>query len=243
MPTNERIPMPPVVSEAEWLTQRKQLLAEEKELTRHLDRVNAARRRLPMVKLEKNYTFDGPGGKASLLDLFAGRRQLIVYHFMFDPAWDKGCMGCTGYVDALGDLSLLQERDTSFVLISRAPLPKLEAYKKVKGWTWPWYSSFGGDFNYDFHVTLDERVRPVEYDYRSKAEMEALKVPNPTHGEEHGLSVFFRVDGNVFHTYSAYARGTESLTDAYTLLDRTPYGRQEDFEDSPAGWPQKPTYG
>ncbi|MET0988249.1 MAG: DUF899 domain-containing protein [Steroidobacteraceae bacterium] len=240
MPTNERIPMPPVVSEAEWLTQRKRLLAEEKELTGHLDRVNAARRRLPMVKVEKKYTFDGPGGKASLLDLFAERRQLIVYHFMFDPAWDKGCMGCTGYVDALGDLSLLQERDTSFVLISRAPLPKLQAYQD---WTWPWYSSFGSDFNYDFHVTLDERVRPVEYDYRSKAEMEALKVPNPTQGEEHGLSVFFRVDSDVFHTYSTYARGTESLTDAYTLLDRTPYGRQEDFEDSPAGWPQKPTYG
>ncbi|MET0656535.1 MAG: DUF899 family protein, partial [Steroidobacteraceae bacterium] len=123
MPTNERIPMPPVVPEAEWLTQRKQLLAEEKQLTQHLDRVNAARRRLPMVKVDKKYTFDGPSGKVSLLDLFAGRRQLIVYHFMFDPAWEKGCMGCTGYVDALGDLSLLQERDTSFALISRAPLP------------------------------------------------------------------------------------------------------------------------
>jgi predicted dithiol-disulfide oxidoreductase (DUF899 family) len=243
MPTQERIPMPPVVSEAEWLVRRKALLVAEKELTQHLDRVNAARRRLPMVKLEKNYTFDGPRGQVPLLDLFAGRRQLIVYHFMFDPAWEKGCMGCTGYVAALGDLSLLEQRDTTFVLISRAPLPKLDAYKKTKGWAWPWYSSFGSDFNYDFHVTLDERVRPVEYDYRTKAEMEAAKAPNATQGEEHGSSVFFRVGSDVFHTYSTYARGTESLTDAYTLLDRTPYGRQEDFEDSPAGWPQKPTYG
>jgi predicted dithiol-disulfide oxidoreductase (DUF899 family) len=129
------------------------------------------------------------------------------------------------------------------VVISRAPLAKLEGFKKAKGWKWPWYSSFGSDFNYDFHVTLDESVRPVEYDYRSKAEMEAANVPNPTKGEEHGLSVFFRIDNDVFHTYSAYARGTESLTDAYALLDRTPYGRQEDFEDSPPGWPQKPTYG
>ena len=243
MTTREHVPTPPVASEGEWLTQRKALLAEEKELTRHMDRVNAARRRLPMVRIEKTYTFDGPGGKVTLLDLFEGQRQLIVYHFMFDPTWEKGCPGCTDYVDALGDLSMLSQRDTSFVLISRAPLAKLDAYKKLKGWKWSWCSSFGTDFNYDFHVTLDENVRPVEYGYRSKAEMEALKVPNPTKGEEHGLSVFFRVDKDVFHTYSTYARGTESLTDAYTLLDRTPYGRQEDFEDSPAGWPQKPTYG
>jgi predicted dithiol-disulfide oxidoreductase (DUF899 family) len=243
MTTRERVPAPPVVSEVEWLDRRKALLSDEKELTKHTDRVNAARRRLPMVKIEKAYAFDGPAGKATLLDMFEGRRQLIVYHFMFDPAWEKGCPGCTGYIDALGDLSMLNERDTSFVLISRAPLKKLQGYAKSKDWNWPWYSSFGSDFNYDFHVTLDESVRPVEYDYRSKAEMEARKVPNPTKGEEHGLSVFFRIDQEVFHTYSAYARGTESLTDAYTLLDRTPYGRQEDFEDSPPGWPQKPTYG
>jgi predicted dithiol-disulfide oxidoreductase (DUF899 family) len=243
MSAQERIPMPAVASESEWLVKRKELLAQEKELTKHLDRVNAARRRLPMVQVEKTYTLDGPNGKVTLRDLFEDRRQLIVYHFMFDPAWDKGCTGCTGYVDALGDLSMLPQRDTTFAIVSRAPLAKLERYKQQKGWKWPWYSSFGSDFNYDFHVTLDERVRPVEYGYRSKAEMEILKVPNPTQGEEHGLSVFFRVDGDVFHTYSTYARGTESLTDAYALLDRTPYGRQEDFEDSPDGWPQKPTYG
>jgi predicted dithiol-disulfide oxidoreductase (DUF899 family) len=243
MAERERVASPEVVAEGEWLTQRKALLEQEKELTRHLDRVNAARRRLPMVKLGKTYTFEERNGKATLLDLFEGRRQLIVYHFMFDPAWQKGCMGCTGWVDAIGDLSMLAERNTSFVLISRAPLEKLEAYKQAKGWKWPWYSSFGSDFNYDFHVTLDESVRPVEYDYRSKAEMDAAKVPNARKGEEHGLSVFFRIDDDVFHTYSTYARGTESLTDAYALLDRTPYGRQEDFEDSPPGWPQKPTYG
>jgi predicted dithiol-disulfide oxidoreductase (DUF899 family) len=239
----ERIPSPKVVTQAEWLIERKALLEQEKELTRHMDRVNAARRRLPMVKLGKTYTFTGPNGKATLLDLFEGRRQLIVYHFMFDPAWQKGCMGCTGLVKEMGDLSMLAERNTSFVLISRAPIEKLEGYRKAMGWEWPWYSSFGSDFNYDFHVTLDESVRPVEYDYRSKAEMDAANAPNARKGEEHGLSVFFRIDGDVFHTYSTYARGTESLTDAYALLDRTPYGRQEDFEDSPPGWPQKPTYG
>ena len=243
MAERESVPSPKVVAEKDWLRERKALLEHEKELTRHFDRVNAARRRLPMVKLTKTYTFDGPNGKVQLLDLFEGRRQLIVYHFMFDPAWQKGCVGCTGYVDAIGDLSMLAQRNTSFVLISRAPLPKLEAYAKEKGWNRPWYSSFGSDFNYDFHVTLDESVRPIEYDYRSKAEMEAANSPNGTQGEEHGLSVFFRVDDDVFHTYSTYARGTESLTDSYALLDRTPYGRQEDFEDSPAGWPQKPTYG
>jgi predicted dithiol-disulfide oxidoreductase (DUF899 family) len=186
---------------------------------------------------------DGTEGKRSLKDLFDGRRQLIVYHFMFDPEWEKGCPGCTGYVDALGDLSMLPDRDTTFVLVSRAPLAKLAAYKALKGWSVPWYSSFGSDFNYDFHVTLDENVAPVEYNYRNKAEMEARNGPNLMEGEEHGLSVFFRVGDDIFHTYSTYARGTECLTDAYSLLDTTPYGRQEDFEDSPSRWPQKPTYG
>ena len=227
-------PHPKVVSQEEWLAERMELLADEKELTRQMDRVNAKRRRLPMVKIEKDYFFEGPEGKKSLGDLFEGRHQLIVYHFMFDPEWEDGCSGCTGYVDAIGDLSMLKERDTNFALISRAPLPKLEAYKARKGWSVPWYSSFGSDFNYDFHVTLDKNVAPPEYNYRLKPEIE---------GEEHGLSVFFRSDGEIFHTYSTYGRGTESLTNAYTLLDTTPYGRQEDFQDSPPGWPQKPTYG
>jgi predicted dithiol-disulfide oxidoreductase (DUF899 family) len=234
---------PRVASREDWQAERIKLLAEEKELTKHYDRVNAARRRLPMVKIEKDYVFDSPDGKQNLQGLFDGSRQLIVYHFMFDPAWDKGCPGCTGFVDALGDLSLLKKSDTTFVVISRAPLVKLDAYKAQKGWDIQWYSSFGNDFNYDFHVTLDEKILPVEYNYRDKATMEAKKGPNATKGEEHGLSVFFRLDDAVFHTYSAYARGTESLTDAYRLLDTTPYGRQQAFEDSPSGWPQRPTYG
>ena len=244
MTTTSTIAHPPIVSRSEWLAERKKLLTAEKELTKHYDRVNADRRRLPMVKVEKNYVFDGPNGKSSLKDLFEDRRQLIVYHFMFDPAWDRGCPGCTSFVDALGDLSLLNKRDSTFVVVSRAPLAKLDAYKAQKGWSIAWFSSFGSDFNYDFHVTLDPKVAPAEYNYRNKAEMAAAKAHSVLmEGEEHGLSVFFQVDDDVFHTYSAYARGTESLTDSYRLLDTTPYGRQQDFEDSPSGWPQKPTYG
>jgi predicted dithiol-disulfide oxidoreductase (DUF899 family) len=216
--TIQEIAHPPIATRDEWLAARKTLLAHEKEVTKHYDRVSAERRRLPMVKLEKTYTFDGTEGKRSLLDLFDGHRQLIVYHFMFDPEWENGCDGCTGYVNELADLSMLPARDTQFVLISRAPLEKLQAYKARKGWDRPWYSSFGSDFNYDFQVTTDT-------------------------GETHGLSVFFRIDDDIFHTYSTYNRGTESLTDSYRLLDVTPYGRQEDWEDSPSGWPQHPTYG
>ena len=211
------IVMPPVVSQAEWLVEREKLLVQEKELTRQRDRINAQRRRLPMVKIEKDYVFDGPQGKQTLKELFEGRRQLIIYHFMFDPTWDKGCPGCTGFVDDLGDLPLLHTRDTTFALVSRAPLSKLEDYKTLKGWSVPWYSSFGSDFNYDFQVS-------------------------DAKGESPGLNVFFGANDDIFHTYSAYQRGVEGLTDAYYLLDTTPYGRQEDFEDSPPGWPQKPTY-
>jgi predicted dithiol-disulfide oxidoreductase (DUF899 family) len=235
---------PPITSRNQWLVERKKLLAHEKELTNHYDRVNAERRKLPMVKLEQDYIFDSPTGKQNLKTLFDGRTQLIVYHFMFDPSWDKGCLGCTGFVDSLGDLSLLNKRDTTFVVVSRAPLAKLEAYKAEKGWKIAWFSSFGSTFNYDFHVTLDPKVAPAEYNYRNKAEMSAAKGhPVKMEGEEHALSVFFRLDDEIFHTYSAFARGTESVTDSYRLLDMTPYGRQQEFEDSPPGWPQKPTYG
>lgn len=235
---------PPIATRNEWLAARRALLEREKELTHQYDAVNAQRRRLPMVRLDKPYTFDGPGGKRSLPDLFEGQRQLIVYHFMFDPEWEEGCTGCTGLVNAIGDLSMLGDRNTAFCLISRAPLAKLEAYKAKKGWTLPWYSSFSSDFNYDFHVTLDEGVAPPEYNYRGKAEMEARTgKPWLGKGEHHGLSVFFRAGDDIFHTYSSYARGCENLTNAYALLDVTPWGRQEDFEDSPAGWPQRPTYG
>ncbi len=238
------VPHPPIVERDAWLDARQRLLEHEKALTHLYDAVNTERRRLPMMKLDKTYVFDGPDGETRLLDLFAGRRQLIVYHFMFDPEWEKGCSGCTGFVDALGDLSLLHERDTGFALVSRAPLAKLRAYRADHGWHWPWVSSFGSDFNYDFHVTLDAAVAPPEYNYRGQAELQARHdEPHFLGGECHGLSVFFRLGEEVFHTYSTYARGCESLTDAYALLDRTPYGRQEDFEDSPPGWPQRPTYG
>ena len=237
---------PPIVSREDWLTARQSLLQREKALTREYDAVNAERRRLPMVRLETEYTFRGPEGEVSLLDLFSGRRQLIVYHFMFDPAWDKGCPGCTGLVNALGDLSMLAARDTSFVLISRAPLEKLEAYRTLQGWNWPWYSSFESRFNYDFHVTLDKTIVPLQYNYMPEAELLARRARNEPFevaGESHGYSVFFQNDGAVFHTYSTYGRGAEGRTNAYALLDMTPFGRQESFEDSPAGWPQKPTYG
>jgi predicted dithiol-disulfide oxidoreductase (DUF899 family) len=239
------VPHPPIVSRNEWLDARKDLLAEEKALTRHKDAVNAQRRRLPMVKLDKNYEFEGPEGKVTLLELFADRRQLIVYHFMFDPTWDKGCPGCTKLVNALGDISMLNERNTTFVLVSRAPLEKLEKYKAEQDWERRWVSSFGSDFNYDFHVTQDKKVVPLEYNFRPQTELESRQTEEPwfLEGENHGLSVFFRIDDEVYHTYSTYARGCESITDAYALLDVTPYGRQEDFEDSPSGWPQKPTYG
>jgi predicted dithiol-disulfide oxidoreductase (DUF899 family) len=239
----DQMPKPAIATTDEWLEARKALLASEKELTRHYDAVNAKRRRLPMVKLAKEYQFDGPSGKQSLADLFDGRRQLIVYHFMFDPEWDKGCPGCTGFIDALGDLSMLAERDTTFVVISRAPLARLEAYKLQRGWDIKWSSSFGSDFNYDFHVTLDESVVPILYNYKTKADLLAENPEAEIEGEAHGLSVFFNQDGSVYHTYSTFARGCENLTNSYALLDVTPYGRQEDFEDSPAGWPQKPTYG
>lgn len=240
-----KITHPPIATRDEWLTRRKELLADEKALTRQYDAINARRRRLPMVELEKTYEFDGPDGKATLADLFAGRRQLIVYHFMFDPDWDKGCPGCTSLVDAMGDLSMLADRDTTLVLIARAPLEKLETYRKERGWTFPWYSSYGSDFNYDFHATFDESVAPLQNNFLNREELTQKlgREPNFTKGETHGLSVFFTVDGKVFHTYSTYARGVESLVDAYRLLDCTPYGRQQDFEDSPAGWPQRPTYG
>jgi len=228
-------PHPPSVSQEQWLGERKKLLQHEKELTRQKDRVNAERRRLPMVKVEKEYTFEGPEGKVSLLDLFKGKRQLIVHHFMFGPDWEAGCPGCTGHVNAIGDISMLGERDTRYVIVSRAPLEKLEAYKNLKGWNHPWYSSGEGEFNFDFDVSFREGQIDAEYNYAPRGREDE--------GEGPGMSVFFRLGNDVYHTYSVYARGLEPITDSYDFLDLTPYGRQEDFEDSPPGWPQNPTYG
>ena len=243
MPTQINIAKPRTASHEEWQAERKKLLAKEKEHTHAGDRIAAERRRLPMVKIDKQYEFIGEEGKRTLKDLFEGQIQLIVYHFMFDPTWDVGCPGCTSYVNAIGDLSLLQKRNTNFVLVSRAPLDKLLAYKKEKGWTCPWYSSFGSDFNYDFHATLDKSKATIEYNYMDEAALTARRGEGNVEGEDHGLSVFFRDGDELFHTYSCFARGTENLTNSYELLDVTPYGRQEDWEDSPSGWPQSPTYG
>ena len=234
---------PPIVSREQWLAARKALLVEEKALTKQRDALNAKRRRLPMVRIDKPYAFEGAGGKKGLLDLFEGRRQLVVYHFMFDPEWENGCPGCTGFVNALGDLSPLATADTAFALISRAPLAKLERYKKAEGWNRAWYSSYGSDFNYDFHVTFDAKVAPVVHNYNDMATLERRGEAEFAHGESHGLSAFFRMDDAIFHTYSVFARGVEGITNALSLLDLTAYGRQQDFEDSPPGWPQRPTYG
>jgi predicted dithiol-disulfide oxidoreductase (DUF899 family) len=224
--TESQMNLPQVVSRGEWLAARKELLAKEKEATRARDALRAERQALPMVEIEKEYTFEGPEGPATLLDLFEGRRQLIVQHFMFDPSWDDGCPSCTYALDDLGHLPHLHEKDTSFAVVSRAPLTKIESYKQRRGWTVPWYSSFGSDFNYDFHVTLDEAVAPVQYNYRDRSELEEVGTPW-YEGEQPGFSVFLRDGDRVFHTYSTFARGVELLVSTVQHLDLTPLGRQE----------------
>jgi predicted dithiol-disulfide oxidoreductase (DUF899 family) len=229
--------LPQVVSREEWRAARIELLAEEKELTRARDALNTKRRQLPMVKIENDYVFEGPEGKASLLDLFDGRRQLIVRHFMFDPSWEDGCPSCSAGADEIADglLEHLHTSDTTFVVVSRAPLAKLEQYKARKGWTFPWYSSYGSEFNYDFHVTLDESVAPLEYNYRTKAEHEQAGTGYYFEGEQPseqpGQSCFLRDGDDVFHTYSSYGRGAEMTGGAYYYLDLTALGRQEDWEE------------
>ncbi len=225
--------LPQVVAREEWIVARKELLVKEKELTRARDAVNADRRRLPMVEVVKDYAFDGPHGRAGLLDLFEGRRQLIVDHFMFDPSWEEGCPSCSGRVDQYGNLAHLHARDTTIAVVSRAPLARIEPFKARRGWTFPWYSSSGSDFNYDFHVTLDETVAPVEYNYRDRAEWERAGFPDLA-GEFHGTSVFLRDGARVYHTYSTYGRGTEQVGGTHYYLDLTALGRQEDWEE-PAG--------
>jgi predicted dithiol-disulfide oxidoreductase (DUF899 family) len=220
--------LPTVVSREEWLTARRKLLAEEKAATRARDALNAARRRLPMVRVDKDYVFDTPDGERRLPELFDGRRQLIVYHFMFDPSWDAGCPSCSAVADNIGHLSHLHARDTMLTLVSRAPLPKLEKYRERMGWALPWASSYGSDFNYDFHTTIDPSVAPAEYNFAPVPAEVAESM------EAHGTSVFFRDGSEVFHTYSSYARGSELLLGTYNFLDLTPLGRQENWEQ-PAG--------
>jgi predicted dithiol-disulfide oxidoreductase (DUF899 family) len=209
--------LPQIVSRNEWLVARKALLIKEKEATRAHDRLNAERRRLPMVKIDKQYSFEGSGGMAQLIDLFEGRRQLIVYHFMFDPSWDAGCKGCSFLVDNIGHLAHLHARNTSLAIISRAPLAKSESFRVRMGWNLPWFSSYGSDFNYDFHYTTDE-------------------------GEDGGASVFLREGESIYHTYSTTARGHDLLHGTYNYLDLTPLGRQEDWEE-PSGRSDSPAMG
>ena len=229
--------LPQIVSRDEWLAARKDFLAKEKAFTRQRDALNAERRMLPMVKVDKDYVFDGPEGKVTLSDLFDGRRQLIVSHFMFDPSWEDGCSSCSAGADEMstGLLEHLHTRDTTLVYVSRAPLEKIERYKARKGWTFPWYSSYGSDFNYDFHVTLDEFVAPIEYNYRTPAEHQQAGTSYYVEGEQPieapGLSFFLRDGDSIFHTYSTYARGTEMLGGSYYFLDLTALGRQEDWEE------------
>jgi predicted dithiol-disulfide oxidoreductase (DUF899 family) len=168
--------LPRIATREAWLAARKELLAKEKDLTRQRDALNAERRNLPMVEIEKDYIFDGPNGAVRLIDMFEGRPQLIIYHFMFDPEWEDGCPSCTAGTDELsaGFFAHLHTRDTSYAMVSRAPLAKLERWRAKKGWDVPWYSSFGTDFNYDFGVTIDESVAPGEYNYRAKAEFVAM---------------------------------------------------------------------
>lgn len=214
--------MPQIVSATEWEAARERLLVKEKEATRAEDALAAERRRLPVVLIEKEYAFEGPAGTRSLLELFDGRRQLLLYHFMFAPdipGWpDAGCVGCSMNVDQFGHLAHLHARDTAFVVVARAPLDAIEGYKRRMGWTIPWYSSAGSSFNSDFGLTTDA-------------------------GEDAGLSVFLRDDdGNVYRSYFSTARGLEKVGSPWSLLDLTPFGRQEEWEDSPAGWPQTPAY-
>ena len=228
--------LPKIATRDEWVAAREALLAKEKELTRARDALNTERRNLPMVEIEKEYVFKGPNGQTRLVDLFEGRRQLIIYHFMFHPDWEDGCPSCTAGTDEIsaGFLEHLHTRDTSYALVSRAPLEKLERWKAKKGWDIPWYSSYGTNFNNDFGVTIDESVRPGEYNFRSRAEYEAMGSDFFDYDQPFdmpGRSCFLHVDGRVFHTYSQYARGLESTGGSYYFLDLTALGRQEEWEE------------
>lgn len=229
--------LPRVVSREEWLEARKELLEKEKELTYRRDALNTERRNLPMVKITKDYVFEGPEGKATLLDLFAGNRQLMLGHFMFNPEWDDGCPSCSAGCDEISDglRDHLLKRDTRLVYVSRAPIAKIEDYKRRKGWTFPWYSSFGSDFNYDFNVTIDSSVAPPVYNYRSKQEHIEHGTGDYFEGtepiEEPGMSCFLRDGDDVYHTYSMFGRGAEQTGGSYYFLDLTALGRQEDWEE------------
>ncbi|KAE8451269.1 hypothetical protein EG329_004434 [Mollisiaceae sp. DMI_Dod_QoI] len=209
-----------IVSQEEWLAARKDLLEKEKAATRASDAFNATYRDFPMLKLDKEYTFDGPNGKVTLPDLFDGRKQLIVYHFMLGPDDNAGCTGCSFLTDNLpSSLTHLNTRNTTLVLVSRAPLAKIKEFQDRMGWRFPWYSSFDSIFNYDFHVSLDGNIAPTEYNYKENSP--DLK------GERPGMSIFYREGPELYHSYSSYARGLDHLLITYRLLDLTPLGRHD----------------
>lgn len=219
---------PEMVSEAEWLVARKDLLAREKEFTRQRDALSAARRQLPWVKIDKEYVFDGPDGRETLAELFNGRSQLIVYHFMLGPDWEEGCKSCSYLADHFdGPTVHLAHRDVTFVVISQAPLSKIEPFRKRMGWRFKWASSYANDFNFDYHVSFtkeDEAKGKVRYNYETQ-EFMSDELP--------GLSVFYKdQNGDVFHTYSAYARGLDLLVGTYNFLDLVPKGRDENPEST-----------
>jgi predicted dithiol-disulfide oxidoreductase (DUF899 family) len=232
-----------VVSREEWLAARKELLVKEKQLTRARDQVNAGRRRLPMVRMDKPYTFEGPDGTVGLLDLCEGRPQLVMHHFMFDPEWDEGCSSCSAAADGIPTrLRQLHVRNTTLVAVSRAPYEKLAAFRERMGWTFPWYSSYGSDFNYDFHATIDDRVAPVLVNFRTKAELADAESAGPSrtegalwtgdlNGEWPAISAFLRVGDTVYHTYSTFGRGIEEFQNGNNYLDLTALGRQEAWEE------------
>ena len=220
-----------VVSREQWLVARKDLLTREKELTQLRDEVSRHRRELPWVKVDKEYIFEGPNSRETLSDLFDGRRQLIVYHFMLAPGWEEGCKNCSFLADHFDGANWhLPHRDVTFVVISRAPLPEIQAYQKRMGWRFKWLSSLGNDFNFDYHVSFtqeDERKGKVNYNYATQ-EFISDELP--------GLSVFYKDEnGAVFHTYSTYARGLDILVGAYNFLDLVPKGRDEN-PDSTMDW-------
>jgi predicted dithiol-disulfide oxidoreductase (DUF899 family) len=222
---------PEIVSEAEWLVARKDLLSREKEFTRQRDALSAARRDLPWVRIDKEYVFDGPNGKEKLVDLFDGRSQLVVYHFMLGPGWEEGCKSCSYLADHFDGANWhLPHRDVTLAVVSRAPLAEIDAYKKRMGWRFKWLSSHGSDFNFDYHVSFtkeEEAKNKVYYNYGA-GEFMSDELP--------GLSVFYKdKSGDVFHTYSAYARGLDALVGTYNFLDLVPKGRDEN-PDSTMDW-------
>jgi predicted dithiol-disulfide oxidoreductase (DUF899 family) len=216
----------------EWLEARLELLKAEMELTRLNDDLGRRRRELPWVRLENKYTFETEAGEASLADLFRGRSQLLIYHLMFDPEWDEACPSCSSIADGFDKTHLhLQNHDVAFTAMSRGSLEKLLAYRDRMDWSFPWASSGRSDFNYDFHVTIDASVAPMEYNYRTEAELEAADITwRWWSGEMPGMSAFALENGVVYHTHSAHSRGFDALWTMWQWLDRAPVGRNEGDE-------------